>query len=512
MAGSGDRVVIPSVGTRFLTTREEIMEEFKRLYLSSKELSICAVYSGLVESRNRLGEVYLELAERIRKGEHRGIRFITSIDQGDQAYLVETLSSLGLKVRHTRNFPSLSFTIVDEDSNDGDHAGATVLVGLWHNLVVSNEAAFVRHFRTIFEDEWTNGEDAGRRIDEVRSESGPTVLQVIGNFDEVAQRMRELLAIGTNHEVLVLLPTPGALLRYLEAGVLQYPGGGEKPLEVRVLVPSGAGYDQAIVQELKSKSTTNLELRSMDQALTTRITMFIIDRHYSFIIETREKEGDDHHLGAEGNERRVQGLPGVTTCADGRSIADSYATIFDTLWKQAETFENLRAHERSQSEFINIAAHELRTPVQAIITAVELAGLEGTFGQMIKRNALRLQTLTQDLLDAQKIDRNDLQLERDAFDLKKLIMEITRDKELTLRNDGRDVKIVSDLGQAEDEGKPVIVDADREKIARVISNFLSNAIEFTDEGGGGTITLRLRAEREDEGGEKETGQQLTWPT
>ncbi|MDF2769184.1 MAG: histidine kinase, partial [Nitrososphaeraceae archaeon] len=57
----------------------------------------------------------------------------------------------------------------------------------------------------------------------------------------------------------------------------------------------------------------------------------------------------------------------------------SYVTIFDTLWKQVDLYgelrdlyQQLKIHDKMQKEFINIAAHELRTPIQPILGLAEV--------------------------------------------------------------------------------------------------------------------------------------------
>src|SRR5438105_15830301 len=103
---------------------------------------------------------------------------------------------------------------------------------------------------------------------------------------------------------------------------------------------------------------SEVELRRIDQSLIMGFTMMIVDREYAIIVETKDDTKEDVHESL-----------GLTMCVESRTIAASYGTIFETLWKQADMLDTLEAHERVQNEFINIAAHELRTPGQAIVTA-----------------------------------------------------------------------------------------------------------------------------------------------
>lgn len=94
----------------------------------------------------------------------------------------------------------------------------------------------------------------------------------------------------------------------------------------------------------------------------------------------------------------------------------SYVSIFDSLWAQNELYERLKIHDRMQKDFINIAAHELRTPIQPIIGLSDVLRLSTTDRRqhelidVIARNAKRLQQLSEDVLDVTRIESNSLRL------------------------------------------------------------------------------------------------------
>ena len=105
-----------------------------------------------------------------------------------------------------------------------------------------------------------------------------------------------------------------------------------------------------------------LDIRSIDKSLQTSIGVIIVDRKESLIIESRDDTKDNYYAAV-----------GLATYSNSRRIALSYASIFDSLWKQGELYEQLKVHDRMQREFINIAAHELRTPIQPILGLSEIA-------------------------------------------------------------------------------------------------------------------------------------------
>jgi signal transduction histidine kinase len=141
-----------------------------------------------------------------------------------------------------------------------------------------------------------------------------------------------------------------------------------------------------------------------------------------------------------------------------------------------------------QKEFINIAAHELRTPTQAITGYSELLKMEPENSKMyinpIIRNSQRLQKLSEDILDVTRIESQSLKLTKEEFDLNDVMSSIVGDyKSLLLDNENNvNLNIVY-------EPKSIILNADKGRIAQVISNLLSNAIRFTTKKEKGTICV-----------------------
>jgi two-component system sensor histidine kinase VicK len=171
--------------------------------------------------------------------------------------------------------------------------------------------------------------------------------------------------------------------------------------------------------------------------------------------------------------------------------------MFDSLWKQSELYEKLEAHDRMQREFINIAAHELRTPTQSILGYSEL--LQDDPGEhsaeMLKsltRNAYRLQALITDILDVARIEAGTLILERQKVDLTDIITTAISDVENQLKVSGKRIEISYSHKQIQParEKKEIIIDADKDRILQVLSNLLSNALKFTKEGTIEIITVK----------------------
>ena len=154
-----------------------------------------------------------------------------------------------------------------------------------------------------------------------------------------------------------------------------------------------------------------------------------------------------------------------------------------------EANEQLKVHDKMQKEFINIAAHELRTPIMPILGEVEIieedldpktktVKVEEEQIQLIIRNAKRLDRLASDILDVTKIESNSLKLEKTYFNLNDILSNSIRDIQNQVSSGDigtKNLKIVYDPVN-------IRISGDKERINQVISNLLSNALKFTDEG------------------------------
>jgi signal transduction histidine kinase len=154
----------------------------------------------------------------------------------------------------------------------------------------------------------------------------------------------------------------------------------------------------------------------------------------------------------------------------------------------------LERNEKIQKEFINVAAHELRTPIQPILGLAEIMHGKTSDPEMleiidtIERSAKRLLHLSSDILDAARIEGQGLSLNREDLEINELLLRAVQD--YLPQFQGRNVKLSFEPGEKS------IVSVDKLRISQVMSNLLSNAAKFTADG---DVTLSVR--RVDEAGE-----------
>ena len=144
-----------------------------------------------------------------------------------------------------------------------------------------------------------------------------------------------------------------------------------------------------------------------------------------------------------------------------------------------------------QKQFINIAAHELKTPTQGILGFSDLLKRypekREELTEAICRNAIRLQRLINDILDVTKIESQNLKLDKEQLNLNDLVSSVVEDYRAQIgKVNGAsrpNVKILLLFEPRTNNSKnPIFVDADKFRLTQVISNLLSNAVKFTLQG------------------------------
>jgi signal transduction histidine kinase len=159
--------------------------------------------------------------------------------------------------------------------------------------------------------------------------------------------------------------------------------------------------------------------------------------------------------------------------------------------------EQLKKHDKLQKEFINTAAHELRTPIQPILGLSDLLSSQikdpkqmGAV-KVISRNAKRLQRLAEDILDVSKIESGSLTMKRSQFNLAGLIRDVITEYRAQYKGT-RNLTVITNSST-----NGVLVQADKQRIIQVITNLVNNALKFTNDGG--SIIVSVEKERSDQG-------------
>ena len=474
--------------TRTVKNPKEILGETLGLMRRSIQYSVCSVSDRLLHAYDYSFDSFKEILDLHRDGKHSGIRWVTNIGDNQDGRLFEVIKrfmNLGMEIRHVPIIPPMSFDMSGKEMNltvESMRGGS-----LNASAIFTSESAFVEQFAAIFEELWNRGIIAVDRIKEIESET-KTFIDIIQDPAEIQRRYQALVA-SAKKQVLLFLPTTTAYRREEKIGIFEsLEEAAARGTDIRILLPTDKEIEEKIQEKMKSKK--GFEVRKIKTTIPTesRSKIVIIDRREYLMVELKDNS----------KETFIEAV-GSAIFSNSNSTVLSYVTMFDSLWKQSELYEKLEAHDRMQREFINIAAHELRTPTQSILGYSEL--LQDDPGEhsaeMLKsltRNAYRLQALITDILDVARIEAGTLILERQNVDLRDIITTAISDVENQLKVSGKRIEISYSHKQIQParEKKEIIIYADKDRILQVLSNLLSNALKFTKEG-----TIEITTTKED---------------
>src|SRR5918996_2015669 len=302
----------------------------------------------------------------------RGVRFrfITEITKDNLPYCKEMA-----KILELRHLDGIKGNLGIMDGREY-RASPSVEPGAPPTVLIRSTAkVFVEQQQFFFETLWSKAIPAEYKIKEIEEGRAPEKLEIIPDTRESIGLAFDIMN-KTQKELLVLFATPRTFILALEAGTADiYRKISKNGVDIKLLIPRGSpdeieqnNEQIAKVREEMSSLSPSINLRFSDIALNTRITIMISDRNEFMSWELKDDTLSDPYLAG-----------GIATYSNIKALASSYAVIFDNLWKITEFAENLRlanikleGNEKAMKEFINIAAHELRTPIQPILGLSEM--------------------------------------------------------------------------------------------------------------------------------------------
>jgi two-component system, OmpR family, sensor histidine kinase VicK len=416
---------------------------------------------------------------------------------------------------------------------------------LLQQVIYSNVNGLLEQQQYVFDSFWSRSVPAEQKIKEI--EEGVIIgkTEVIQSPKAIQQLFINMVK-STKHEVLLLLPTINAFYREERIGIIELlKQASEREgnrANVRILSPTDDVIERKFhnnvvsapergeleIEEQKGGRTRQLQKRHSqmnnkkksfdirridiesspqdegaaadvaERSAVTTVTIVVVDRKESLVIEKID----------DSKENFIDAV-GISTYSNSKPTVLSYVSIFENLWKQTElyqqlkestrqlqlAYEQLKISDKMQSEFVSAAAHELRTPIQPIISSVGIIrsrmrnvnvhGIEDSLN-MITRNAERLSQLSSDILDVTKIEGNSLELQKEQLNLNEIISNTVEKYKKQITKANIDIKLLFEPPE-----DVIPVKADRDRIRQVISNLLSNAIKFTRREGG-IVTVEVQ--------------------
>jgi two-component system sensor histidine kinase VicK len=441
------------------------------------------------------------ILERYIKANKRGVRIrqITEITKNNILDCKKLMESMEL--RHLDGLHGY-FVVVD-GKEFYSHAYGQEGKSFPH-MVASTVKVFVQQQQYFFNTLWEKAIPAKQRIKEIEEGSAAEKLEIIQDTKKSISRAFDIMN-KTQKELLVLFATPRTFnfaLRGEAADI--YRKISKNGADIKILVPRATEIEGNEVMARVREISPSINLRLSDVNLHTRMTIMISDRNEFMSWELKDDTLEDPYLAG-----------GIATYSNIKALAISYATIFDNLWKITELVENLRianikleSNEKAMKEFINIAAHELRTPLQPILGLSEMLLNSKTDPQqhrklveIIVRNAHKLENLAENILDVTRIESGHLQLSMKEIDLHELVESVVTDFQAVIvsefdekeKEDSKAVICLKDeypdyRGTHPNRNHPLVL-GDANRIVQVITNLLSNAVKFSPESDKMPITV-----------------------
>ncbi len=421
---------------------------------------------------------------------------------------------------------------------------------LLQQVIYSNVKTVLEQHQYLFETLWCISIPAEQKIKEIEEGLIPDTIEVIRDKSKVKALYLDLVK-NAQSEIMLILPTVNALTRQVKINAIFYihEAAIERNVKVRILMPLLSDLTERDIVKEKfvvvldkknkispieeenipddiSKDTTNnnkfIDIHYIEPMSETRSTILLVDKKFSLVMELKD----------DVNELFDEAI-GLSIYSNSKPGVFSYVSIFENLWTQTELYnlikgvnvrlelanDKLDIHNKILNEFIHIAAHELRNPIQPILGLSQVLKSKITKGSgeqmkideatsildIIISNAKKMNRLTDNVLDIAKIEANTLDLKKETFDLKELIQTLVDDfiKEnntwnTTDNNNYRDIKLslfpLSIFKEKEQKVAPdlFLIKADKGRITQVISNLLNNAFKFTNKGN--TINIDVKKE------------------
>lgn len=433
------------------------------------------------------------------------IQWVTEITKDNVRYCKEAMN-LEIEIRHLDGIKG-NFAV----SENVYIAAATLEeakpVPVWMRSTVK---MFREQQQYVFDTLWNKAIPAEHRINEIEKNIPAERTEVVSDPHGIESFYKNIIN-NAKQEIMLILPTTVDTFANEKriAIIDSLKESAKRNVKIRILVHSNReDYDTAQEQDInnnlrpKGILVNQLSIRPIQEAQghegeeegdgMRRVITVIADNKTSLVIELKNDE----------KENFVDAI-GSAVLSTGKALASSYARIFESLWQEAGLSAKLRESDKMQREFINIAAHELRTPIQPILGAAELMEFEFQNDsekvevskedvEIIIRNASRLGRLSSDILELARIESSGLNLHKSRFNIREIISKALIDAKGQIQAENNNEDSSSSRSSNVNlhyEPRDIVVYADKDRISQVVYNLLSNAIKFTKRDSGGDIYL-----------------------
>ena len=343
----------------------------------------------------------------------------------------------------------------------------------------SNLKNFIGTSQFIADPFWDKTIPTAEEIKEINQESKKPDIKVINNREEALKTAIQLIKNAKN-EILLLFSSANAFYRRIVRAdgldIIREICQSEQKVNIRILTP----FDEKISDLVDNmKKSWKIDVKYLAEPLQLKVTILVVDRTFSMAIEL-VNDNVDSSIDAMG----------LSTYSNSKSTVLYYVSIFESLWKQADIYkkaedlyDQLKYKNETQKQFLNIAAHELRNPIQPILGLAEVMLSNKNLNviqqeellRIIINNAKKLHFLTNNLLDVARMDENLFSLDLQELDIVQLANDVI--KETMSQIADKKIKI-----SLKCSNNSLNVIGDKIRLSQVFLNLINNAIKYTTEG------------------------------
>ncbi|MDQ2685906.1 MAG: HAMP domain-containing histidine kinase [Thermoproteota archaeon] len=448
---------------------------------NSEFICIFSSIGGMLFEFQNYFENFNTIIAKEKNGQHGGIRWLTSIRNKNDLNLIKSLAKSGIQIRHINENPAFDFALSNQffaSTIERINDGRMVI----DNLLLNDNQANLSFYNMIFEKLWKIGIDFEERISEIEN-TLDNKIDIVRDSKDVLHRIYELSALSKK-EILIMLPSTNGFYRCeIEGGFRLLNELGNKGIKLRVLtIPDYDNINET--NKIRSKYK-NIVFKDLEQTMASNNRILVFDNKTTVVWEV-----------VDDNQQKFTEALGMAVIIESVKISETITVIFDSLWNQSEIHNRLKdAHERlkyqgkMQSRFMDLVAHELRTPLQSILGITEILKKEiknndqNFLLRIAISNAKKLHRLSENVLDITRLEGNILYLNKERFSLNQLVKNIVLD----FINNVEYNKFV--LFEYRNFDKEYEVLADKFRVSQVIQNLIDNSMRFVRNGGKIIINL-----------------------
>jgi signal transduction histidine kinase len=365
-------------------------------------------------------------------------------------------------------------------------------------LIFSNVPEIVDQQQFVFDSFWDKAIPSEQRIKEIEKGIVSPVTTILNDYKKAETKEFDMIR-EANKEIQIIYSTAGAFHLQEKAGTLELlkeMSDQKENLKINMLVPIDSSVKKSLSLALLTNTiNNNIQIQDIAPSIDIKIKSLVADRKECLIMEIKNLE-----------EEKINPAIGFSIYSNSISTVLSFCSIFEMISNQSILAQELKHEGEIKDDFINTAAHELRTPTQAItgysemndelfdiilqnrkkMTDEEIARIIVKLHEHhenISRNASRLNVLTNNLLDVAKFESNNSKdkgkgniiLHREKVDLVKEIDNLI-DVEFSnkVREKGIKMNFINN-----NLGENYWVYSDKLRLNQILVNLIDNAVKFT---------------------------------